>query len=317
MKNKIIAILKSSTRPCSGEDISRQLKISRAGIWKNIQELRKEGYNIEAASSVGYRLLTPPDKLLAREIQYGLETKYLGKDVVHYDSIESTMDAAFRLGMDGAEEGTLVCAEEQTKGKGRLGRLWLSPKSKGIYMSLILRPPLASTEISKLTLLSAVATCEAIKKVSGVQAAIKWPNDLLVNDKKIAGILTEMSAEMDKVRFIVIGIGINVNTDHNQLLDTATSIKEEARTRISRVKLVQEILLSFEYWYDSLKADGFTPAITRWKQLSGTLGRRVRIVEANIEIEGEAVDLDEYGGLIIRNDQGDTIKRMTGDIIQV
>lgn len=316
MKIKIINFLKKAEGYLSGEEISRDLKISRAGIWKYMQELRREGYDIVAVPHLGYRLMSCPDKLLPSEIQSGLQTKILGKDIKYYDSIASTMDVAFQLGVEGAAEGTVVCAESQSKGKGRLGRSWTSPKGKGIYMSVILRPSLAPADAAKLTLLSAVAACEAIKNLANVQAKIKWPNDILVGNKKIAGILTELSAEMDRVRFVVIGIGINVNTSISQLPLNATSIKNETGQKSSRIKLVQEILQSLEKWYESLNAQGFSPVIMQWKKLSSTLGQHVRVANLSGDIEGEAIDLDEHGGLIIQGSNGVTVKRMTGDVIQ-
>jgi BirA family biotin operon repressor/biotin-[acetyl-CoA-carboxylase] ligase len=317
MKTKIVHFLKQAQGYLSGEEISRDLKISRAGIWKYMQELRKEGYDIVAVPHLGYRLISCPDKLLPSEIQSGLGTKALGRDIRYYDSVASTMDIAFQLGMEGAGEGTVVCAESQSKGKGRLGRSWASPKGKGIYMSVILRPSLAPTEVAKLTLLSAVATCEAIQKFCNVETKIKWPNDILVGNKKLAGILTELSAEMDRVRFVVIGIGVNINTPISQLPPNATSIRNETGRKSSRAGLLQEILRSLEEWYGGLSAQGFDPVITRWKKLSSTLGQHVRVADLSGDIEGKAIDLDEYGGLIIQSNDGLTVKRMTGDVILV
>jgi len=317
MQNKIIHFLKEAEGYISGEEISRHLKISRAGTWKYMNELRKEGYDIVAVPHLGYRLITCPDKLLSAEILSGLGTKILGKNIQYFDSIASTMDVAFQLGIEGACEGTVVCAESQTKGKGRLGRSWSSPKNKGIYMSLILRPQLMPADVAQLTLLGAVAICEAIRNFCSVQAKIKWPNDILVNHKKIAGILTELSAEMDRVRFVVIGVGVNVNTSLSQLPSNATSVKNETGQRSSRVALVQEILRSLEKWYLCLGSKGSESIIVRWKELNSTLGQHVRIADQSGTIEGQAIDLDEYGGLIIRSTGGETVKRMTGDVIQV
>lgn len=317
MQNKIIQSLKEAQGYLSGEEISRHVKISRAGIWKYMQELRKEGYDIAAVPHLGYRLVSCPDKLFPMEIQSGLGTKMLGQDIRYFDCVESTMDVAFRLGLEGAGEGTVVCAESQTKGKGRLGRSWTSPKGKGIYMSVILRPRLAPTDMAQLTLLSAVAVCEAVKNICDVPAQIKWPNDILVKDKKLAGILTELSAEMDRVRFIVIGIGININTPLSQLPSNATSVKNEKGRKVSRVVIVQEILRSLEIWYGCLNERGFGPVVTRWKELSSTLGRYIRLVDPSGDIVGEAVDLDEHGGLVIRCESGVTVKRMSGDVMQI
>ena len=317
MKTKIIHFLKEAQGYLSGEEISHDLRISRAGIWKYMQELRKEGYDIVAVPHLGYRLVSCPDKLLPFEIQSGLKTKTLGKHIKYFDSIASTMDIAFQLGIEGADEGTVVCAESQSKGKGRLGRSWASPKGKGIYMSVILRPSVSPADAAKLTLLSAVATCEAIEKLFNINAKIKWPNDILIDNKKIAGILTELSAEMDRVRFVVIGIGVNVNASLSQLPPNATSIRNETGRKGSRIRLLQEILRSLEKWYEEVNKQGFEAVIARWKRLSSTLGQHVRVADLTGDVEGEAIDLDEYGGLIIQSQNGLTVKRMTGDVIQV
>lgn len=317
MHDHIITFLKKSNGYLSGEEISRQLKISRSAIWKNIHQLRQEGYDIVAIPHLGYRLAGLPDKLLPREIQFQLKTKVLGREIVYLDSTTSTMDAAFRLGFEGAREGTVVAAEHQTKGKGRMGRVWCSPKGQGIYLSVILRPSVPASETAQLTLLSAVAVSEAIKKAAGIQTSIKWPNDLLIQGKKTAGILTELSAEMDRVHFVVIGIGINVNTPLSALPPQATSLKHETRREISRVELVQEVLRFLDAWYGRLNKEGFLPIVRRWKELSLTLGHRVRVADSDGFVEGEAIDLDEHGGLVLRNDSGMRLQRMSGDVVFV
>jgi BirA family biotin operon repressor/biotin-[acetyl-CoA-carboxylase] ligase len=328
MQDKIIHFLKESQNVgyLSGEEISRHLRVSHAGIWKYIQGLRKEGYDIVAVPHLGYRLISPPDRLLPHEIHYGLGTRYLGGEIIYEDAVTSTMDMAFQMGMKGAVEGTIVCAEGQTQGKGRLGRRWHSPKGKGIYMSVLLRPPLPPAKAAQLTLLAAVAVCEAIRKVSRVAVGIKWPNDILVNNRKLAGILTELSAETDRVRFVVVGIGVNVNTPLSALPPHATSLKEEISQKVSRVELLQEILRFLEAWYETLKGRGFAPVVQRWKELSLTLGRRIRVMVPGSpsadpdgvgEMEGEAVDIDEVGGLLIRDDSGVVTRRISGDVIQI
>lgn len=313
MQNQIINYLKQAEGYISGEDISRQLKITRTAIWKNIEELRKDGYDIVAVPHLGYKLLSSPDKLFPREVLRGLKTKTIGQNYVHLDTVGSTMDHAFQLAVDGAREGTVVCAEGQTKGRGRMERPWSSPKGKGLYFSLILKPNLFPADAAKMTLFSAVALCEAISQSAGIPVQIKWPNDLLIKDRKVAGILTELSAEMDRVRFIVIGVGLNVNTSTKLLPPNATSLKQETGRNFSRVVLLQGIFQSIERWYEVLKKDGFSPIISRWRELSSTLGRKISIGD----IKGKAVDLDEHGGLIIQKESGERIRCMTGDVMQV
>ncbi|MBL8012826.1 MAG: biotin--[acetyl-CoA-carboxylase] ligase, partial [Candidatus Omnitrophica bacterium] len=225
MQDRIIHFLKNSPTHLSGEDISRSLNISRAAIWKYIQELRKDGYEIEAVPHLGYKLVSSPDKLYSTEVHFDLKTQIVGSEYFYFETLDSTMDEAFRLGMEGLAEGAVICAETQTKGRGRLGRSWVSVKNKGIYCSVILRPKLSPTDLSKLTLLSAVAVAQAVEKSTGLKPAIKWPNDLLIDNKKICGILTELRAEVDQMKFVVLGIGLNVNHTSSQLIPGASSLR--------------------------------------------------------------------------------------------
>ena len=316
MKSKIIHCLKSTDEFFSGEELSSKLHISRAAIWKHMQELRKEGYSIDAVPHRGYKLRSTPDKLLPEEVNFGLETKVIGQRVHYYKTIPTTMEKAYELAMEGAEEGTVIIAEAQTKGKGRMGRAWVSPKGKGIYLSLILRPQLPPTDVAKLTLLCAVACCGAIRKETGLNVTIKWPNDLLIDGKKFAGILTELNAEIQQVRFIVVGIGINISAKDDMLPEGATSLQKELGQKISRVRLTQAIFESLERWYDCVE-DGFGPVLEQWKKMSSTLGNKVRMEDPYGSVEGEAVDLDEYGGLVIRTASGEVVKRMSGDVINL
>ena len=317
IQEKIIEFLKRTDGYLSGEEISESLKISRAAVWKYIQELKESGYDIVAVPHLGYKLNATPDKLFPSEIQFSLETKILGKQIVHHETVNSTMDMAFQMATEGAAEGTVVCAEGQARGRGRLGRSWASPKGKGIYLSIILRPKLSPSEVAKLTLLCAVALCDAIRNRTGLQTSIKWPNDVLIEGKKVAGILTELSAEMDRVKFIVIGIGLNVNTKSDTLPSGATSLRSELKKQISRVEITKEILKQIEKWYLILQKEGFNPVAERWKELSTTLNKRVKITDANGSLEGIAVDIDNDGGLLIRKDTGVLVKRMAGDVTQV
>jgi BirA family biotin operon repressor/biotin-[acetyl-CoA-carboxylase] ligase len=312
MREKIISILKKNSGFVSGEELSRQLNMSRAGIWKHIEDLRRQGYVIKAVPHSGYRLVSSPDKLLPWEIQSGLATQYIGKEIFCQDTIPSTMDEAVKLATSGAREGVVVCADSQTKGRGRMGRSWVSPKGKGVYFSVILRPMLPLNEVAKLTLMSAVAVCEALRDISGVDIKIKWPNDLLVGQKKIVGILTELNAEVDRVKFVVVGVGVNVNTASRQLPEIATSLKMEAGRDFSRVQVLQMILKNLEK--EQVKKQGFVPVLKKWKQLSLTLGQRVSVEDAGKKLEGVAIDLADDGGLLIQDSQGKIIKRMSGDV---
>ena len=315
MKEKILEYLNKKHDYLSGDQISRHLGISRQGLWKHIQELKDSGYEIEAIPHLGYRLLSCPDRLFAFEIAHGLNTKFIAKKIHYFDYLTSTMSLAMQLGLKAAPHGTLVLAEAQTKGRGRLGRSWFSPKYKGIYLSLILRPKISPADCPILTLMSAVSICEAIKEVTGLDAQIKWPNDILIHHKKVAGILTEMNAEVDKVNFVVIGVGLNVNNDKKTLIAQATSLKEQKQEPVSRIHLLQELLRRIEENYFILENRGSQEIINKWRNFSLTLGKRIKVYCQNKRIEGQAIDIDRDGTLLIRKDSGILQKVSSGDVM--
>ncbi|MDD5561554.1 MAG: biotin--[acetyl-CoA-carboxylase] ligase [Candidatus Omnitrophica bacterium] len=317
VKERILDYLKKEHEYLSGDEIAERLGISRQGLWKHIQDLKDLGYDIVAVPHLGYRLESSPDRLFTFEITHGLNTKFIAKKIQYFDYLASTMDMAMQLGIQSAPNGTLVLAESQTKGRGRMGRGWFSPKHKGIYLSLILRPKISPSASSVLTLLSAVSICETIKKLVGLDAQIKWPNDVFIGNRKIAGILTEMNAEVDKVNFVVIGIGLNVNNDKRSLVAHATSLKEQTGEAVSRVALLQELLRRIESNYTLLEDKGAQPIIDKWRNLSLTLGRRVKVYCQHKYIEGQAVDIDADGSLLIRKDSGLMHKVFSGDILHL
>lgn len=315
MQNKILDFLKKKSGYISGEEISAHLKVSRQALWKHIQELREAGYDIVAVPHLGYRLVSVPDRLYPFEVNHGLNTKFMGRRISYFDTVSSTMDIATQLGMQGASEGTLVLAESQTKGRGRMGREWFSPKYKGIYASFILRPKILPNSTPILTLLTAVSACEAIKEAAGAEAKIKWPNDIIIHNKKLGGILTELNAEMDVTRFVVIGIGLNVNNDKKGLIEGATSLKECKKEYVNRITLLQEILRRIENNYLALQEKDTRVIVDKWRGLSVTLGKRVRIAYQKEHLEGLAADIDSDGGLLLRRDSGLIEKIMAGDVV--
>jgi len=300
----------------SGEELSDLLDVSRASIWKHIEKLRQEGYKIDAVPHHGYMFVSAPDKLLAQEVSWGIKTRYMGKKVFSYDVADSTNEIAYDLAKKGAPEGSVVVAEGQRRGKGRMGRSWVSPKG-GIYLSAILRPDLSPNDIPKITLMCAISACTAIRDCSGLDAKIRWPNDILVEGKKICGILTEMKAEQDRIDFIIVGIGINVNTPASALPKVGTSIKEEVGKKFSRIELTRKLLESLEVHYEGFKKDGFAATRQHWRDLSATLGRRVKADLNHKKIEGQAQDIDEDGALLIRLDNGFIERLLSGDVILV
>lgn len=315
MQNKILEFLKRKQEHVSGEEISNHLDISRQALWKHIQSLRDSGYEIIAIPHLGYKLVSAPDRLFVSEISHGLNTKFTGKNIYYFDNIASTMDIATQYAIKGAAEGTIVLSETQKKGRGRLGREWISPKYKGIYLSLILRPRILPNQAPVLTLLSAVSICEAVKTVTDLDTKIKWPNDIMINNKKVGGILTELNAEMDQVSFTVIGIGLNVNNDKKTLLSCAASLRDEKSETINRVVLLQEILRRIEFNYLLFQSKGPGFIINKWRVYAITLGRRVKVISHRRHIEGEAVEIDNEGALLLRSDTGFTQKVTAGDVV--
>jgi BirA family transcriptional regulator, biotin operon repressor / biotin---[acetyl-CoA-carboxylase] ligase len=315
MQEKILDFLKRKEEGyVSGDQLSQKLGISRQALWKHIQELKEKGYEIIAVPHLGYQLTSAADRLFDFEVAHGLGTKFIGKKIYYFEALASTMDVAWQLGTKGAPEGTLVVAEQQTKGRGRLGRPWFSPKYKGIYLSLILRPRMLPAQAPLLTLVASVSICEAINRELTLEARIKWPNDIWLGQKKLGGLLTELNAETDRINFVVIGMGLNVNNDKKSLVSSATSLSEHKKEQVSRVRLLQEILRRIEANYLVLEKDAH-PLLKKYREYSMTLGKRVKVYCQKRHIEGEAVDIDSDGGLLIRKDSGITEKVMAGDVM--
>jgi BirA family biotin operon repressor/biotin-[acetyl-CoA-carboxylase] ligase len=323
LDEKILAQLREDPESyVSGEELCRLAGISRAAIWKHVEKLRTEGYDIEASPHLGYRLAGVPDRLIPSEIKWKLKTKIFGSQIISYRKVDSTNDAAYELAEKGIKEGTIVLAEEQGRGKGRHGRSWQSPPKGGIYMSIVLRPRMAPNEIPRITLLAAVAAAKSIRKATGLSAMIKWPNDILIGNKKVCGILTEMKAEQDSVDFVVLGMGINVNTPVRSLPRGASSLREEMRdtnrrTELSRVEISKKILEALEAEYNTLKEKGSGPIMEEWRRLSAMLGSRIRVVLQNRAFEGQAHDIDPDGSLVVRLDSGVMEKVSSGDVEMV
>jgi BirA family transcriptional regulator, biotin operon repressor / biotin---[acetyl-CoA-carboxylase] ligase len=299
----------------TAEELCRHTRIPRQAVWKHILHLRGLGYDISSVPHLGYQLVSCPDRLYPAEVGAGLHTRIIGKAVHYYDHVASTMDTAIQLAQDKAPEGTVVAAETQTSGRGRLGRSWASPKYKGLYFSIIVRPDTAVSEVASITLMSAVSVCEAVRRVCGLDARIKWPNDILLGQKKLGGILTEMNAGLGRVNYCVIGIGINVNSDKKALVDGAVSLAQQAGSAVNRVELFREILRQFEHYYLKFKKQEVGSILDAWRQFSVTLGSRVRIDMHTGRLDGVAVDIDADGGLLVRSDSGLIEKVLAGDVV--
>lgn len=247
-----------------------------------------------------------------------LNTHQLGRAIEYFDEVTSTSDVAHKLALDGAPHGTVVLAERQTSGRGRHGRSWVSPPGLNLYMSVILRPEMRPALAPELTLVAAVAACEAVRAAGVPKAMIKWPNDLEVGGRKLAGMLNEMHATGDDLHFVIIGMGIDVNMDSGdfpaEIRDIATSVRIEAGNPVARARFCADLLARLENWYDRYLVDGFTPVRTRWAELSSTIGTRVRVQVDSRAIEGKAVGLDELGALIVRTDAGAEERVLAGDL---
>ncbi|WP_110927637.1 biotin--[acetyl-CoA-carboxylase] ligase [Bacillus massiliglaciei] len=302
----------------SGQEIADHIGCSRTAVWKHIEELRNEGYTLEAVRKKGYRIVSAPEKITSNEIQLGLKSKVLGQHIHYEETVDSTQKIAHQLATDGAPEGTIVLAEEQTGGKGRLMRPWHSPKYSGIWMSTILRPQIAIHQAPQLTLLAAVAVVKAVKEVSGLQPHIKWPNDLLLNKKKITGILTEMQAESDQIHSVIIGIGINVNQQTEDfpedLRDKASSIFIEGQNRISRANLVQAVLYHLEELYFLYLKEGFAPIKEQWEAYAISLGQQIKATTIHSVIVGKALGITDAGVLLLEDEDGKVHSVYSADI---
>jgi len=303
----------------SGEELADQLGISRAAVWQRITDLRGLGYGIEAQPHHGYRLTHIPDRLLGYEIERSLGTSVIGRNVICYDTVSSTSDVAAEMAERGEPEGGVVFAEYQKKGRGRMGRSWLAPRGKNILMTFIVRPRLRPMNAPQLTLLSAVACAEAIRAVTGLPALIKWPNDILIGGRKICGILVELFSELDGIKYVLVGVGLNVNVQKGEfprdIEGGATSILEELGRKISRIELARELLRRLDENYRLLQESGFSPVMKKWKELSATLGRSIRVRWPNGTLEiGSAHGLDEDGALLLRRETGFTVRVTSGDI---
>ena len=303
----------------SGERISDELGVSRTAVWKHIRNLRQAGYQIEAIPSRGYQLQQSPDVLMPEAIQSGLECQLVGSRIISLDEADSTNLQASRLGDEGADDGLVVIADRQSSGKGRMGRQWESPGGVNLYASILLRPPVLPFEAPKLTFLSAVAVCRAIKNCTGLQPTVKWPNDILLNGAKVAGLLNEMSSETDQVHYVVLGIGVNLNMRAEQFPDDlrypATSLAIASGKAVSRLAFTRSLLQELDALYLVYLEEGSAPIFTAWTELCELTGKRVQVDCNNLLIEGKMVGLGGDGALLVRTSAGKIESIYAGDVL--
>ena len=313
---KILSALRENPAGVSGADLAGALGVTRAAIWGRIEELRRLGYEIEAGPHFGYRLVSVPDVLHADDLLARLgKTKVIGRDIRVFEQTTSTNDVIEKLARDGVKEGAVVFAESQTKGRGRLGRKWISPGRKGLWFSVLLRPDLRPQETTQLTVAFATALRRAIQSETGLRPEIKWPNDIVIGEKKVAGILTELNAELDRVRHVILGIGVDVNLGAGEfppeLRKLATSLKIESGRMISRAELATAILRELDSDYARICGGGFAEVADEWQEHCKTIGRQVTIQIGERRIRGRAESLDDDGALLLRTDHG-RLERITG-----
>lgn len=314
-QTEILKTLMGENGYVSGQDMCSTLGVSRTSVWKAIENLREMGFDIESRTNMGYRLKTMPDLLLPETICPHIRAKRLGKKIICLETVDSTNNYLKTLAADGAEEGTVVIADHQSTGRGRMGRSFLSPPGKGVYLSVLLRPDYSPKEIVSLTSMAAVAICEAIETVSDVETGIKWVNDIIAGEKKVAGILTEMSivGESGQIEYAIIGVGVNVHEKRDdfpdEVLYKATSLSMLGAENVARFHLAAEMINSLDCMYESLLSSKTNPETNydfweKYRSRSTTIGRNVKIIRGERELDALAEDIDTDGGLIVRYPDG-------------
>lgn len=313
MKHQILKSLKED-KFVSGEKLAKEIGISRTAVWKHIKNLKKIGYNIESKKNLGYKLISRPDAPTEEEVMHKLQTKIIGKKIIYLKTVDSTNNYAKKMIKKGYPEGTIIISKIQTKGKGRKNRPWISTEG-GLWFSVILNPDIPPMKSMLVTMLCSISIAESIESVTGLSPIIKWPNDILIKNKKVCGILTELDAEIDRVNYIIIGIGINVNNSLSKELNyTSTSLKKETKREISKIDFFINILNNLDNNYLILKSNKTKLIRYKWIKYSNILGRKIKINDGKKEINGTVTDIDESGCLIV-NYYGKNIKIITGDIL--
>ena len=317
MKDGLLELLLKSEEYISGQEIADRLKISRNAVWKAVEKIRREGYNIEAVTGKGYRLISADDAFGINSIRESLSTEWLGHELVYYDEIDSTNNEAKRRADKGAAEGLLIVADSQTGGKGRRGRVWQTPPGTNIAMSFLLRPDFSPDMAPMLTLVMAMATAEGIQDVTGTEAGIKWPNDIVLNGRKVVGILTEMTAEPDYIHDVIIGTGINVNTKEFplEIRATATSLFIETGHIWPRAEITGAVINAFEKYYEIFrKTDSLAGLSKEYNKKCVNTGKRVRVLDPKGEYEADAHGINGTGELAVKKDDGSLVNVYAGEV---
>ena len=303
MKEEILRLLRSADGYISGQELCNRFGVSRTAVWKAINQLKEAGYEIEAQQNKGYRLKAAPDLMTEAEIKSLMHTDWVAKEVLYFDTIDSTNTKAQELAEKGYPSGTLVVADKQESGKGRRGRSWVSPSGTGIFMTLMIKPDINPNNASMLTLVAALAVAKAITSVTGEKAMIKWPNDIVVNGKKVCGILTEMNAQFDYINHIVVGIGINVHNESfpEEISQMASSLMIEAGGKMfHRAQIIAETMSYFEQYYDTfLKTQDLSALVREYDELLVNMNKAVRVLDPKEPFDGKAMGITPKGELIV------------------
>lgn len=303
MKEEILRLLRSADGYISGQELCNRFGVSRTAVWKAINQLKEAGYEIEAQQNKGYRLMAAPDLMTEAEIKSLMHTEWVAREVLYFDTIDSTNTKAQELAEKGYPSGTLVVADKQESGKGRRGRSWVSPSGTGIFMTLMIKPDINPNNASMLTLVAALAVAKAITSVTGEEAMIKWPNDIVVNGKKVCGILTEMNAQFDYINHIVVGIGINVHNESfpEEISQMASSLMIEAGgKRFHRAQIIAETMSYFEQYYDTfLKTQDLSALVREYDKLLVNRNKSVRVLDPKEPFDGKAMGITSKGELIV------------------
>lgn len=303
MKEEILRLLRSADGYISGQELCNRFGVSRTAVWKAINQLKEAGYEIEAQQNKGYKLMAAPDLMTEAEIKSLMHTEWVAKEVLYFDTIDSTNTKAQELAEKGYPSGTLVVADKQESGKGRRGRSWVSPSGTGIFMTLMIKPDINPNNASMLTLVAALAVAKAITSVTGEEALIKWPNDIVVNSKKVCGILTEMNAQFDYINHIVVGIGINVHNESfpDEISQMASSLMIEAGgKRFHRAQIIAETMSYFEQYYDTfLKTQDLSALVREYDELLVNMNKAVRVLDPKEPFDGKAMGITPKGELIV------------------
>lgn len=316
MKAAILKILRETGDYVSGQEICEKLGVSRTAVWKVIRQLQEEGYQVDAARSRGYRIIDGPDVMTAEEVESLLDTEWAGKPVVYYPETDSTNIRIRHLGDEGAPHGTLAVSDRQTAGRGRRGRTWESPGGSCIYMSILLRPDLAPEKAPMLTLVMACGVAEGIMDCADVKVQIKWPNDIIVSGKKLAGILTEMSTQVDYINHVTVGVGINVNVQNfPEEIQTATSLLSETGTQTKRAPVIAAVMKHFEENYKIfMQTEDMSGLMEKYSSLLVNQGREVLILEKDAEYKAYAEGINQKGELVVRREDGTVENICAGEV---